>query len=237
MQARDSSRRQQLLFALIFFLGAFLGNTVYGAEENLSSPKVMAVQSIKYYLSDELTLQAGYLPLDSFNRYLSYGGSYTHYFNKYEGWELLNINKAINYDTGLNNQIQQSFNFSAYPFNTLDYDITSNFIYTPLFNKSLMGGNSIVLGETELVAGWGLAKFDDGFTNEIDLGTIFRFFIGDRTSLKFDVRYHFYFDPNSMNNLQLSIGFAYNFTNEDTEEQRAKDLKESKDSKDAENED
>jgi outer membrane beta-barrel protein len=197
---------------IVGFLSFFSANIVYAsATSDLSTPKVIAVQTRGFDLKDEITASAGYLPLDSFNRYLSYGGSYTHYYNPYEAWEVININKAINYSTGLQSQIEQSFNISAYPFNTLDYYVTTNFVYTPFFNKSLFMNSSIIRGETALVVGTGIAKFDGGFSNEADMGAIFRFFMGPSLSLKFDIRYHFYFAANTQNNMNLSAGLSYSF--------------------------
>src|ERR1700722_14913954 len=133
------------------------------ADNTSSSPQIIAIQGRSYSLINEMTLKLGYLPLDSFNRYLSYGASYTHYFNGFEAWEVLNLEKAINYDTGLTAQLQRSFNVSTFPFNTLDYFVTTSFLYNPFFNKSLFMDSSIVKGETGFIIGGGMAKFDSGF--------------------------------------------------------------------------
>lgn len=201
--------RLRHLCIIVGCLAFFSSNSLFAADMNLSTPKVIAVQTRGFDLVDEVTATLGYLPLDSFNRYVSYGASYTHYYNPYEAWEVLNLNKAINYSTGLQSQIQQSFNTSAFPFNTLDYFATSNFVYTPFFNKSLFMDSSVIRGETALVGGLGIAKFDNEFTNEADVGAIFRFFIGTSFSLKFDVRYHFYFASDAQNNMNISAGLSY----------------------------
>ncbi len=210
----------QLRFYQRGFIGGFLSfcvailvaaPTFAASDANLSSPKVIAVQTRNFDLVDEVTASLGYLPLDSFNRYLSYGAAYTHYYNVYEGWELVNLLKAVDYSTGLQTQIQQSFTTTPYPFNTLDYEITTNFVYTPFFSKSLLMDSTIVRGETSLVVGGGIAKFDSGFTNEADIGTFFRFFIGTKLSLKLDVRYHFYFISTAQNNMNISGGLSYSF--------------------------
>jgi hypothetical protein len=191
---------------------SFFVSFAFGDGENLyKTPQVIAVQSRGYTLVNEITLNAAYMPLDSFNRYLSYGGSFTHYFNGFEAWEILNVNKAINYDTGLTGQLQQSFGVSTLAFNTLDYYATTNFVYTPLFNKSLWGTDKIIKGETALVLGGGIAKFDNGFTNVIDAGAIFRFFIWNTVSMKFDFRYNFYLAQNTQNNISIGAGLSYSF--------------------------
>jgi outer membrane beta-barrel protein len=205
-------RRKIVFLGMVIYVSTFL-SSAYGDDPNKISktPQVIAVQTRTTPLVDEVTAALGYLPLDSFNRYISYGASYTHYYNGFEAWEVLNINKAINYDTGLNTYLQTSFLVSSYPFDTLDYSVTTSFVYTPLFNKSLWMESDIVKGETALVIGGGMAKFDSGFVNEVDAGIIFRFFLGQKTSLKIDTRYHFYFSPNVNNNLQISAGLSFSF--------------------------
>src|ERR1700678_2594606 len=99
------------LCIILGFLVFFSAKSLFAAADlNLSTPKVIAVQTRGFNLIDEITASLGYLPLDSFNRYLSYGASYTHYYNPYEAWEVINLNKAINYSTGLQSQLIQSFN-------------------------------------------------------------------------------------------------------------------------------
>jgi outer membrane beta-barrel protein len=201
---------KQLGIGMGFF---FFYLTAMAADSSSSTPQVIAIQGRGYSLINEMTLKLGYLPLDSFNRYVSYGASYTHYFNGFEAWEVLNLEKAINYDTGLTAQLQKSFLVSTYPFNTLDYFATTSFLYNPFFNKSLFMDSSIVKGETAFLLGGGMAKFDGGFINEADAGVIFRFFMGPQLSLKIDFRYHFYFSSAVTNNMQLGAGLSYSFGN------------------------
>lgn len=74
--------------------------------------------------------------------------------------------------------------------------------------------SSIIKGETSLVTGFGLAKFDNEFTNEVDMGGIFRFFMGNNLSLKIDCRYHFYFAADAENNMSITAGLSYAFGND-----------------------
>ncbi len=64
-------------------------------------PQVVAVQNRAYQVSKELTLQAGYLPSDAFNKGYTIGANYTYFFSDYLGWEILNANYVINSPTNL----------------------------------------------------------------------------------------------------------------------------------------
>lgn len=173
-------------------------------------PKVLAVSSNQSYFPDELTLQAAYLPLDSFNRYITLGASYTHYYSAFIGWEVLNVNDAFDWSSGLSSDLASAFGVTTEKFDTLNYYGTTNLIYTPFYTKNLFMNSSILNGETSFLAGGGLSKFDSGFVDCADLGVIFKYHIGESTALKFDFRYIFYFSTDERDNFTMSVGFTYN---------------------------
>lgn len=179
--------------------------------ESSSKPRVIAVQKKGYILNDELTFQVSYLPLDSFNRYLALGGSYTHFYTNYFGWEVINGADAFNSSTGLQGYLTQQYAASTEPFNTLNYYFTSNLVYTPFYTKNLFLNSNIFYGEVSFVGGGGIAKFDSGFVNNIDLGLMLRFFLNQTSSLKFDFRNYLYFSGGLKTNLALTIGYCYDF--------------------------
>src|ERR1017187_39163 len=77
------------------------GDTSPNSELIDSAPKVVAVQDRGFFLNKELTFQVGYLPLDSFTKYLAFGGGYTHYFSDFFGWEVVQGAYASPIPTGL----------------------------------------------------------------------------------------------------------------------------------------
>ena len=173
-------------------------------------PKVIAVQSRSYYLSDEFTAQAGYLPLDSFTKYFALGGSYTHFYNDFVGWEVLNGEYTQALDTGLSSDLVNRFGATAIKGDVLQYYVTTNVIYTPLYTKNLLFNKSIVNGETSFVGGVGFSKFDSGNANTFDFGIIFRFLTGKSSSLKFDIRNYIYLSTlDTKNNLMIMLGYTY----------------------------
>ncbi|MDZ4676183.1 MAG: outer membrane beta-barrel domain-containing protein [Oligoflexia bacterium] len=198
-----------LRFFAIFL--CFVSPNIYG-QTSYVTPKVIAVQSRPYALSDELTVQAGYLPLDSFTRYIALGMSFTHFFTDFFGWEVVNANYASNISTGLEQELATKFSVASEDkFDVLNYYYTTNLVFTPFYNKNLLFNSSIVYGETSLVAGFGISKFDSGNVNCADFGVVFRFLLGPSTSLKFDIRDYIYFAGNARTNLMIKLGFAYNF--------------------------
>ena len=80
------------------------------AKDLYELPKLVAVQNRQYYLNREFTTHLGYLPMDSFNKSIVLGASYTHYLSDFIGWEIANFNYCFNQDTGLKKQLLSSFN-------------------------------------------------------------------------------------------------------------------------------
>jgi outer membrane beta-barrel protein len=203
--------RPCLRFLGIFSLFFLLSSAAF-AQTSYVIPQVIAVQNRPYHLTDEVTLQVGYLPLDSFTRYIAIGGSVTHFFSDFFGWEILNANYASSISTGLEQELASNFGATTDDkFDVLNYYGTTNLVFTPFYNKNLLFNSTIVYGETSFVAGFGISKFDSGNINCADLGVIFRFLLGPSTSLKFDVREYVYFAGNAKSNLMLKVGFAYDF--------------------------
>ena len=183
-------------------------------------PKVVAVQNRAYQVTRELTLQAGYLPSDAFNKGYVLGSSYTYFFSDYLGWEIIDANYVINSATGLKSDLLdccdvdvQNAGFDG----VLDYMqwyVLSNFVYTPLYTKSLLFNKDVIRGEISFVGGAGGAKFaDSGIRPLISLGLYVRFFTAENRSWKFDFRNNVYLEDSlgAVNSMSLIVGYAFHF--------------------------
>jgi outer membrane beta-barrel protein len=199
----------------IIFIASYLMGGICSASDSPISdetPKVIAVQNRSYFLGDEFTVQAGYLPLDSFTKYLAFGATYAHFFSDFLGWEVVNGQYAQALDTGLRSDLTTNFGATALKGDVLQYYATTNLIYTPLYNKNLLFNKSVVEGETSLVGGVGFSKFDSGNANTFDLGIIFRFLLSKNSALKLDIRNYLYISTlDTKNNLMLILGYSYTF--------------------------
>lgn len=178
-------------------------------------PQLIATQERPYKLSNELTTQAGYLPMDSFTKYFAVGAAFTHYYSDFLGWEIANANFAWSAPSGLEQELNNNYTVEIEAedkFDVLNYYVSSNVVFTPLYTKSLLFDEKIVYGEVAFVAGPSLSKFDKaGFVGGVNVGAFLRFMLGTQTSLKIDVREHVYFSGRTKQNLMLVLGLAYNF--------------------------
>lgn len=195
---------------VILLLGVLFSLNVYSEP---IVPSVVAVQKRTYNLTNELTLQGGYVPLDSFTRYFSAGVSFTHFFTDFWGWEVVNAHYTATIPSGLEQELKNKY--GALPeneFDILNYYFSTNLVWTPLYMKSLFFDSSIAYGETSFTIGPVLSKFEKGnFIPGVNFGVLFRYLLGESTSLKVDIREHIYLRGDTKQNLMFIFGFAYNF--------------------------
>lgn len=199
-----------LLRLLAFFSTVFIPPFLQAGQFDI--PKVISIQKRAYNLSDEVTGQFSYLPMDSFTNYFTLGGAFTHYFNDFLGWEALNLEYANSYSTGLTGLLNTKYQVQTEPFDIINYYGTTNLVYTPMYMKNLLFNSGIVYGEISFVGGLGITKFNtSGNVSTVDFGMIMRYFLSKSTSLKFDFREYVYLSGTSKSNLALTGGFAYDF--------------------------
>jgi len=196
---------------LCLLTAVLLLQSVLAAADVYDLPKVVAVQKRKYVLNDEIVPQVTYLPLDALYKYVAPGLVYTHYFSDFAGWEVINGNYAFKQSTDLLDTIKAAQFDITSKLHVLDWYVSSNFVYTPLYTKSLLFNRSIVYGEISFVGGPVYGNFDEGNKTGFDTGLILRFYTGQRTSLRFDFRDYLFLGSGAVNHIALTLGLAVNF--------------------------
>ncbi|MGE0528811.1 MAG: outer membrane beta-barrel domain-containing protein [Bdellovibrionales bacterium] len=185
-----------------------------------------AIENKLYEPSRELNFQAGILPLDAFYKALLLNLGYTHYYASYSGWEIFNASVAFSTETSLRDDLRN--NFSVRESRYLDYvkyTVSTNYVYTPIYNKNLWFNEKVVHGEISFVGGGGMAAFKSGKTAPMaGGGVILRFFSSDRWSYKFDNRIYYHAESGMNTNfiLSLSVGLSYDFDPGGKERRRMK---------------
>lgn len=178
--------------------------------------KVVAVQNRPYYVDHDLSFALGWLPSDAFNKGYTAGLSYTYSFNSYVQWEVFKADYVVNSPTNvkdefLNLGVTATDEFTA----ALDYPVamvTTNFVYTPFYNKSLLFNDTVIHGNTSLLAGVGAAKYNETGTRLIvDFGLMIRFFTDSGNSWKVEFRNNF-FNSDVLGIIYgLHLNLAYSF--------------------------
>lgn len=218
---RRASGLLVLFFGLNLFglLPAYAQLNLDDFEEDLLEEKIVpltvAVQRRPQSLYRELSAHLSYLPMDHFNHYLVVGGSFTHYFNDYLGWEVVNANYAQDQSTGLEDALVGRYGAAPETFDIIEYFVTSNIVYTPLFMKHLFRRDQILWGDLSLIGGGGVTQLKErGTTNVINLGGAVRFFTESHWVYKMDFRQMFFFSSAVRPNIAITFSMSYNFEKE-----------------------
>jgi len=203
-----------LFFISVSCLGAsesYLPPPVYSDKNDLYNvPKIVPLANKLFYLKNEVTLQGTFLATDPYYKYLAVGASYTHAFDTFLGWEVLNGGFAFSFPSGLTNNLINNFQANPTLFDSLQYYVTSNIALSPLYMKNLVFNSKIVYSEVTFVIGAGAADFVyGGIQPTIDTGIILRYFLGQRTSLKFDFRDYVFPNGYTNNNVAITAGWAF----------------------------
>ena len=207
---------KQKIVALILFTLLPLFLEAKPPSKFYTLPKVVAVQNRPYYSKHDLTFDVGWLPSDAFNKGITLGTSYTHFFKDYLAWEVINLKYSINSETSLKQEMENvGIDISTAGFGgALDYIetyATSNLVYTPFYNKSLLFNDKIVHGNTSFVIGGGLASFKNtGARALLSAGLMLRFFTRPDRSWKFNFRNNVYYEKTlgAVYALSLSVGYS-----------------------------
>lgn len=200
---------------LFLFAGVLLSSAPVLAQEEediFAVPKTYSVQNRKFKLGNQISGHLGYMPMDSFTKGIVLGASYTKYFSDFTGWEILNVNWVTSMDTGLRKQLINDY--GANPGDLPDFPewyITSNLVYTPIYNKNLLFNKSIVWGDITFVGGPGFGSFkNDDIKPLINVGAVLRFFIDQKKSFKVDIRENLPFLSTGVEPF-LFIGASYTY--------------------------
>ena len=196
------------------------------AKDPYSVPEVVAVENKLFEPSRELNFQIGILPLDAFYKALLLSAAYTHYFESYWGWEVVNGTAAITQETNLRSDLRDRFGVRESSFlDYIRYSVVSNLVYTPIYNKNLLFNERLIHGEISFLAGGGMVAFTSGQTAPMfGGGLIWRFFSSESWSFKFDNRFYYHLAAGKSTNyyLAVNIGAAFEFDPDGKSKRRLK---------------
>lgn len=153
----------------------------------------MAVQNRLYTQTGELSAFVGFLPMDAFTKGLTLSAAYTHHFSEHWAWEVAQFFYSFHIDTDLRDDLE-AYDLEPTPFEVVDYMVTSNAVFKPVYWKGSVFNDWLIYGEFLILAGGGYAKFTRSERIILDLGVGTRIYVTTLLSFRVDVRYHTYFE-------------------------------------------
>jgi outer membrane beta-barrel protein len=214
--------RNRLLWVVLVLIPVALLVTqnVRADDEEVDHGRIYAIQPRAFRLNQEFTLSMSFLPLDAFYKMFAVGGHYIVHLDDLWAWEAIHLtfSKYMSLDTGLKGELLDQWKASPTDpeENRVDMGLDTNLIYKPLYAKSVLFDQVVVISETYFIAGLGAQKFETTWAPAVNLGVGFRIFLAKTISLRLEVREYIYYNDLSVDGLlSFGLGLSYNAFAED----------------------
>ena len=185
------------------------------AEDRRAYSSVV-VQERSYTPRHEFHASGGLLPLDAFTKGITAGGGYTFHFTPLIAWEVVQGMYSFKRDTDLAAELD-ALDVRPSPFEVLDWFVTSNLVYKPLYWKGAWRNERLLRGETYLLVGGAFGQYTRSRRGGLNVGLGTRLFLSERWSMKFDARYLWFANSNVLeefdvkDELWLALGASLSF--------------------------
>jgi outer membrane beta-barrel protein len=173
-------------------------------------PGITAVQNRPQFRRHEFTAWVGTLPLDAFEKGLTFSGAYTVRLHDLVSWEVAQFTYSYGIETRLADELAAlETPLGPTPFETVNYHLMSNVVFTPFYGKSAVLNRTLIRHEAFLLAGAGVGWLTLTTRPAVDVGIGWRLYAGDRVSFRLDGRNLTFFARNDVHNeLWLGLGVS-----------------------------
>ena len=209
-------RRFPFLPTTLFALATvWLPGSAAHAQDELDEEQVAAyaVQARLLRLGGELTVAAGLLPINAFNKGLTVGGSFTYHVSTSWAWEIIHgayVYKQL--DTGLKRELLENFDVQPTDIAAIDFILSSNLVLKPFYGKLAVLNRRVIHMDVSIPFGVALARYTNpqAYLLGPDAGLIFRVYVSPHVSFCLDVRDHVFFNHwVTRNEVHVSLGAAF----------------------------
>ncbi|MFB6263783.1 MAG: outer membrane beta-barrel domain-containing protein [Bradymonadaceae bacterium] len=159
-----------------------------GEDESYES---VVVQDRKFSPTHEFTGSVGVLPLDAFAKGVTVSGGYTLHFSNLLAWEALQFTYSFQVQTDLNDKLS-TFGVEPTPFELLEYYLTSDIVFKPVYWKGSVLNTGLAYGEFYLVGGGTYGWYTRSSWPGFNVGAGIRLYGSQLVSFRLDTRYLFF---------------------------------------------
>jgi outer membrane beta-barrel protein len=203
------------------FLMAISSLTLAQGRDLFDLPKPEPVMNKLHLNKNDLSVFAGYFPMNSFAKYYMIGGAYTRYFGDTHGWEVLNAQMASEQRTSLKSDLLNPANgytnisngtarpILAKDFATLQYLLSTSYVYSPFYMKSLFFNSSQVAMKLSFLLGAGMAQFQTVSATTVNAAVLQKFIFASGNALSFEARYLAFLLKDDTIRDNIALNFAY----------------------------
>lgn len=216
--------RWGILFFILSLTVGLAQTTIAQGRDFFELPKPEPVMNKMFVSKNDLTLSTGYFPMNSFGKYVLFGGSYTRYFGDVHGWEVLSGQLALEQRTSLKRDLLEPSNgytnvstgvarpITENDFATLQYMITTSYVYSPFYMKSLFFNSSQVHMRMSILFGVGMAQFQTLSCPMTNTGIVQKFMFTNDHAVSFEARYMTFITSDETVRDNIALNFGYSWT-------------------------
>lgn len=197
--------RNTSLALLMLLVGS---ERAWAEEENPAA--VQVVQRRQFQLKHELTLSAGFLPLDAFYKGLTANVGYTYHFNPHFAWRVGRGTFSQPFSTGLRKQIQSLYGLEVTDFPEVHWMVGSDLVWNAFYGKTAFMNSTLLHGSIYLVAGGDLVLTQVSAGPGVALGGGLRLFVTEWLSFRLEVLDHVVIAKTPFNVVDLQLAVAVN---------------------------
>jgi outer membrane beta-barrel protein len=183
-----------------------------GDDDDDRGLETLAVQNRQFTMAHEFSAWIGTLPLDAFEKGLTFTGAYTLHFNDIIAWEVGQFTYSYGIDAELKEELENSVSLKPTPFEVVKWFATTNLVFKPVYGKLAVLNRSTIFSELFIVLGGGYGKLTITERAVIDVGIGMRIYAGKYVSFRLDVRDYMFVNRDDIHNeLWIALGICLSF--------------------------
>jgi outer membrane beta-barrel protein len=187
-----------------------LPSAAVAADDDESPARVQVVQKRQYSMKHELTVAAGFLPLDAFYKGVTVNLAYTYHFVDAFAWRVARGTLSRNLDTGLRTQLQSAYGVQTTDFPEVAWMLGSDVMWNAFYGKQAFMNLAVLHMALFFVLGGDAVKTQTEVRPAINFGGGLRFFASDWLSIRVEGTNHFVVGKKAFNVVDLQLGLAVN---------------------------
>lgn len=201
--------------AVLAFVAAPL--RVEADEENPAA--VQVIQRRQFELKHELTVSAGFLPLDAFYKGITANLAYTYHFSPSIAWRVARGTFSQSIDTKLRSEVKDQYGLLVTPYPEVRWIFGTDLVWNAFYGKTSFMNVALLHGGIYLLVGGGAmiasATQADGAVKtdvvpSVNVGGGLRLFATEWLSFRLEVLDHVVIAKRSFNVVDLQLAVAFN---------------------------
>jgi outer membrane beta-barrel protein len=154
----------------------------------LDGVAIEAVETFVNPLNSEISFNLGFFPFNAYYAAFSGQFGYTYHYNSDYAWEILNAGYALTSQKALTAELANTYGVNPDVIEKVTFLVASNFLYTPIYGKTVLTKKFIRYMRISLLAGPAVVGTSIQTLLAFNFGLQFDTYINEKFSWKLEFR-------------------------------------------------